>query len=861
MAVQINVLGQYNGRELEKALKDLQKLKSQAQKAGTGIGGALQQAGTKVQSFGQATANAGDQMTKGVTVPVLAAGGAFLKLSTDMNTGMANVASLGVATDRVEELKSGVQDLAVEVGKSTDDLTGGLYNVVSAFGDSSDSMKILETNARAATAGLATTTDAINLTSAVTKGYGDTSAEAVQKASDLALKAVQLGQTTFPELAASVGKVIPLTSALSVSQEELFGVMATFTGVTGGAAEVSTQLRGVMQGLMQPTADMAALLEDVGVESGKALVEQEGLQGAMKIITDAAAESGKPLGKYLSSIEAQTLAMAAAGGQADVLTEKTAAMGEAAGATDEAFKAQTEGVNAAGFQMKQAQQEAIVLGQRLGDTLAPMLIDVFDAAKPLVAKVEEAVDWFTSLDEAQQRQIVQWVAIVAAMGPVLSITGRLLKPVGSLIKVTGKATTGVGHLGRAFGKNAADAPKWAQKVAGASKAVGRGMASAAKATATGAANAARALASWIAAGARWVAAQLAQAAKALASMAATAAKFVAHYARMAAAALANAARMAASWVIAMGPVGWVIAAVVALVALIIANWDKVKRWTKAAWDWVGDKIAAVWSWIKTTTTNAINAVVGFVTGLRDRVVGTVRDLWGRVVQFFRNLKADAIAIVGALVTGYVNLILNLRERALGIVRSIRDRVVGFVTDLRDGAVAKARDLYEGIKGHLESVVSFITGMPSKIANAASGMWDGILTAFRSAINTIIRGWNAIEFRIPGFKVGPIGYDGFTLGVPDIPMLAQGAIATGATLAMIGEGSQDEAVIPLPSDWRRGDSGPLGGTSMTFRAPLVELTIKAGSGSDAREIGRVARREVEDALRDVLDEVLAGAGAA
>lgn len=101
-------------------------------------------------------------------------------------------------------------------------------------------------DARGATAGLAQTTEAINLTSAVTKGYGDATAEVVQHASDLASTTVRLGQTTFPELAASIGSVVPLAAALNVTQEELFGTMATFTGVTGNAAEVSTQLTSVL---------------------------------------------------------------------------------------------------------------------------------------------------------------------------------------------------------------------------------------------------------------------------------------------------------------------------------------------------------------------------------------------------------------------------------------------------------------------------------------------------------------------------------------------------------------------------------------------------------------------------------------
>lgn len=77
------------------------------------------------------------------------------------------------------------------------------------------------------------------------------------------------------------------------------------------------------------------------------------------------------------------------------------------------------------------------------------------------------------------------------------------------------------------------------------------------------------------------------------------------------------------------------------------------------------------------------------------------------------------------------------------------------------------------------------------------MFDGIKSAFRAAINFIIDGWNGLQFKIPGFKIGPVGYDGFTLGVPDIPRLATGGIAMAPTLAVIGDnGGRGEAVIPL-----------------------------------------------------------------
>src|SRR5690606_41662381 len=42
-------------------------------------------------------------------------------------------------------------------------------------------------------------------------------------------------------------------------------------------------------------------------------------------------------------------------------------------------------------------------------------------------------------------------------------------------------------------------------------------------------------------------------------------------------ALVNAARVALAWFIAMGPIGWIIAILIALVAVFILFWDEIKR--------------------------------------------------------------------------------------------------------------------------------------------------------------------------------------------------------------------------------------------------------------------------------------------
>lgn len=373
----------------------------------------------KIHDFGEKSTRIGGTLTKTMTLPILAAGAAAIKMSTDFNGAMANIATLiPKNTTRVNELKASIQDMAIQTGKSTNDLAAGMYQVISAFGDTAESAKILEINAKSAKAGLAETTDAINLTSSVTKAYGDTTAAAVTKASDLALMTVRLGQTTFPELAASLGRVTPLAAALNVKQEELFGTMATFTGVTGGAAEVSTQLRGVLQALMAPTADVQKLMKKLGYANGEAMVKGMGLQGTIEALVKGAKDSGQPLQAFIGSIEGQTLALAATGGQAATFTEKIKAMGDVAGTTDVAFNEVTNGVNKAGFSMEQAKAKAEVAAQKMGDALAPALAKVAD----WVGKV---ADWFIKLDPNAQKMILTIAGIAAAIGPLLILLGQM----------------------------------------------------------------------------------------------------------------------------------------------------------------------------------------------------------------------------------------------------------------------------------------------------------------------------------------------------------------------------------------------------------------------------------------------------
>lgn len=374
-----------------------------------------------VKAFGKAALVG----TAAAFTTVAAASGMAVNQAVEYQAQMQNVGTLldGDVNGKLQSMSKELKQVSIDTGAATSDLTDGLYQVVSAFGESSESVKQLEIAAKAAKAGNATTTDSVNLLSAVTKGYGDTSAEAMQKASDLAFMTVKLGQTSFPELASSMGQVIPLASTLKVSQEELFGAMSTLTGVTGGTAEVTTQLKATMQSFLSPSSEMGKALKGLGYASGAAALESEGLGGILSKLMESVDGDTVAFANLFSSVEAKNAVLALVGNQAENFAEKTEAMREASGAADAAFKTQTASVSAMAAKLKNA---GSVMLTSLGEKALPYI----------QTALEGVIDRLPELTEAMG-------GMVEKAGPVI---GRLASGISGMVAALKPAVAQVGSM-------------------------------------------------------------------------------------------------------------------------------------------------------------------------------------------------------------------------------------------------------------------------------------------------------------------------------------------------------------------------------------------------------------------------------
>lgn len=157
------------------------------------------------------------------------------------------------------------------------------------------------------------------------------------------------------------------------------------------------------------------------------------------------------------------------------------------------------------------------------------------------------------------------------------------------------------------------------------------------------------------------------------------------------------ARMAAGWLLAMGPIGLIVAAVAGAVALIIANWDAVKNAAAAVWQWIQQAVANVINWI----TQNWPLLLGILMGPIGLAIA-----W--IIQNFDTVKA--------FIAGVWQGIQNGAAAAWNFVKGVFSGVVGFFSSMFSGALNAVKGIWNGIG-------SFFSGIPQMIKNAFGNLAD------------------------------------------------------------------------------------------------------------------------------------------
>jgi hypothetical protein len=501
-----------------------------------------------------------------------------------------------------------------------------------------------------------------------------------REAIDMLVQASNKGANRFGDLGETITESADNLSHFGLTGQQALGVM--IQGLDAGAPSAEV-FAGALEEMAANAGDGAELFDELGFNGKKMAKDLAGggpeAAAALDQLMDKLRGMKDPTERSAAMVELfgeEAVAMQDALLSVDP-SAAASKLGDFSGAADKAGKTLHDSAGARVEQFKRQAMQGLV--DFLGNRVIPM--------------VEKAFGFIAEHSTAFK---IAGLAITAVLVPALVLMGV------TAMTAAGRVMWGWVTSGAAAVKGAAIQVGAAMRTAGAwvamqLRAVGAFLAMAASATA----NALRVAAAWVAAGVRMTVTFLATVLR-------VAAVTVGQFALMAARAVAWAAVMAAQWLVAMGPVGWVIATIVGLTALIIANWDSVKKYTQAAWKWVWDKVKGAVRGV-VTAVMMLAQVPGLVLGYFSRMKDAAVRKAGELVTWMRGWPASISRAVGSLggllVSKGADIVRGLWSGIKSMGGWLKDTLIGWAKSVIPGPIAKALGI----------------ASPSKVT-AAQGRW-------------------------------------------------------------------------------------------------------------------------------------------
>ena len=287
------------------------------------------------------------------------------KAFIELDKGMRKVNTVaGVTEAQIQSLRGEVLTLSDNLGTPTSDLTGAMYQAVSAGVKVGNVMEFMEVATKGAIAGITTTETAVDGLTTVLNAFG-LKASQVTEVSDAMFTTIRLGKTTAEELAASYNTVASIAAVAGIKFDELSAAVATLT-VQGVPTSIAmNQLRAVI----------IAMTKELGDGWRETMTFQEGLEE----MTNRADGSQNALKEMIGRVEGVNAVLGLTGNNAETFSKALQEMTTKAGATQKAFE-----------EMEKSMSRKI---EKLGTQVENTMVRAFDLVAPSI----EA--WLVAFDE------------------------------------------------------------------------------------------------------------------------------------------------------------------------------------------------------------------------------------------------------------------------------------------------------------------------------------------------------------------------------------------------------------------------------------------------------------------------------
>lgn len=451
------------------------------------MGDSLTQLGEKLDPIGEKMTSIGNKMTLGITTPIVAAATASIKSAVDIDTALTGVRK---TVDGTEEDYQRLKEAAIEFSKTNAVSAEQVLNAQALGAQLGFTLDELNEFAEVAT-GLEIATD-MGLEDAATEmaQFANITGMAHDEIENYASAIVNVGNnmaTTESKVSSMAQRIAAASSQVGMTESEIIGWSGTMSSLG-----IEAEAGGTAFSTMVSTIDTAVATgsEDLENFAHYAGMSADEFSAAWQ---DSASDTMQTLLEGIASADNMTVALEELGvtgiRQTDVmkrLASNTDLVAQGLQLANEgwedniALSKEVDNKNdslASKFEM--LKNRVIAVAEEVGKPLADAMLEAIDAAEPLFEAIENGARAFSEMSDGEQKSVIQTVAIIAALGPALSLFGKVTSSVSVLGKAlstlaTGFATIDSGTSGATQGvkKAAEESEKAATKMNKASVAMG-----------------------------------------------------------------------------------------------------------------------------------------------------------------------------------------------------------------------------------------------------------------------------------------------------------------------------------------------------------------------------------------------------
>ena len=394
-----------------------------------------------MDSIGKSMATAGSTLTKTVTLPLVGIGTTAVATAATFDSSMSKVKAISGATS---EQMSDLRDKAIEMGAKTkfsakESADAFTYMAMAGWdaGQMIDGISGIMSLAAADGLDLATTSDIV--TDALT-AFGLKASDAGHFA-DVLAQASSSANTNVSMLGESFKYVAPVAGSLGMSVEDTSLALGLMANAGIKSSQAGTALRTSLTNLVKPTDNMAAKMEELGIEVVNSDGSMKSLRDIMTILRDkfsvlSEAEQANAAATIFGK-EAMSGMLAIINASENDFNSLANAIDNSTGRADDMADTMMNNLNGAITLLKSALESLAI---KIGSAMTPVI-------RQWAESITKLVEWLNTLSDEQIQMIIKIAAIVAAIGPVLLIVGKLITAISTIIKAVSSIGTAIKAIG------------------------------------------------------------------------------------------------------------------------------------------------------------------------------------------------------------------------------------------------------------------------------------------------------------------------------------------------------------------------------------------------------------------------------